>query len=125
MDRARYDQLVKTFFACDPHAITGIFQEFLQAMQAQETLPPARRIAPRPAPAVELLFRRKNLLTLHPASFTNASFPAAVRFRAVAGSDGKRVVRTANLVQFGIRLSTFGIPTARQHSKRRNTKCDG
>jgi hypothetical protein len=45
MDRARYDQLVKTFFVCDPHAITGIFQEFLQAMQAQETLPPAGHMA--------------------------------------------------------------------------------
>src|SRR5512138_929266 len=40
MDRARYDQIVKTFFTCDPKAITGIFEEFLQAMQAEETLPP-------------------------------------------------------------------------------------
>jgi hypothetical protein len=40
-NRARYDPLVKTFFACDPQAITSIFREFLQAMPARETLPPA------------------------------------------------------------------------------------
>ena len=40
MDRARYDQVVKTFFACDPQAVTGIFGEFIQALQAEETLPP-------------------------------------------------------------------------------------
>ena len=45
MDRARYDQVVKTFFECDPHAISEIFREFLLAMQAQETLPPASHMA--------------------------------------------------------------------------------
>ena len=41
MDPNRYDQLVKTFFTCDPQAISGIFHELLMAMQAEETLPPA------------------------------------------------------------------------------------
>jgi L-2,4-diaminobutyrate decarboxylase len=41
MNRERYQEVVKTFFTCDPQAITGIFGEFLTAMQAQETLPPA------------------------------------------------------------------------------------
>jgi L-2,4-diaminobutyrate decarboxylase len=45
MDPIRYTQLVKTFFTCDPQAITGIFSEFLQAMQAEETLPPATHMA--------------------------------------------------------------------------------
>ena len=41
MDSKRYDSLVKTFFTCDPQAISEIFREFLMAMQAEETLPPA------------------------------------------------------------------------------------
>ncbi len=41
MDRAHYDQVVRTFFNCDPPAISEIFREFLLAMQAEETLPPA------------------------------------------------------------------------------------
>ncbi len=41
----RYDQLVKTFFTCDPQAISDIFREFLMAMQAEETLPPASQMA--------------------------------------------------------------------------------
>lgn len=45
MDQARYDQLVKTFFTCDPQAISAIFHEFLMAMQAEETLPPACQMA--------------------------------------------------------------------------------
>ena len=45
MDQTRYDQLVKTFFTCDPQAISAIFQEFLMAMQAEETLPPACQMA--------------------------------------------------------------------------------
>lgn len=45
MDRALYDQIVKTFFACEPKAITGIFEEFLQAMQAEETIPSAAHMA--------------------------------------------------------------------------------
>lgn len=40
MDRARYDAFVKTFFECDPRAITEVFQEFLAAMTAEESLPP-------------------------------------------------------------------------------------
>jgi glutamate/tyrosine decarboxylase-like PLP-dependent enzyme len=45
MDRARYEQVIKTFFTCEPQAISDIFREFLMAMQAQETLPPADRMA--------------------------------------------------------------------------------
>lgn len=45
MEPSRHDQLVKTFFTCDPHAISEIFQEFLMAMQAEETLPPAHQMA--------------------------------------------------------------------------------
>ncbi len=40
MDRTRYAAFVRTFFDCDPKAITGIFQEFLDALRAQESLPP-------------------------------------------------------------------------------------
>ncbi|MBM4000536.1 MAG: hypothetical protein FJ297_13545 [Planctomycetes bacterium] len=40
MDRARYDGFVKTFFECDPVMVTGIFEEFLAAMRAEEFLPP-------------------------------------------------------------------------------------
>jgi glutamate/tyrosine decarboxylase-like PLP-dependent enzyme len=45
MNQSRYDQLVKTFFTCDPQAISDIFREFLMAMQAEETLPPTGRMA--------------------------------------------------------------------------------
>ena len=40
MDRARYDAFVKTFFECDPKAVTDIFREFLAAMVAEESMPP-------------------------------------------------------------------------------------
>lgn len=45
MNYARYDELVKTFFTCDPQAISDIFREFLMAMQAEETLPPVCQMA--------------------------------------------------------------------------------
>ena len=45
MDPSRYEHLVKTFFTCDPQAISEIFREFLMAMQAEETLPPASHMA--------------------------------------------------------------------------------
>jgi L-2,4-diaminobutyrate decarboxylase len=45
MNRTRHEQVVKTFFHCDPQAITDIFREFLMAMHAQETLPPAAHMA--------------------------------------------------------------------------------
>jgi glutamate/tyrosine decarboxylase-like PLP-dependent enzyme len=45
MNRERYQEVVKTFFTCDPKAITDIFREFLTAMQAQESLPPAAHMA--------------------------------------------------------------------------------
>jgi len=40
MDRAKLDELVKTFFTCDKRQITQIFDEFLSAMAAEEVLPP-------------------------------------------------------------------------------------
>lgn len=45
MDRARYDAFVKTFFDCDPKAVTGIFEEFLAAMRAEEALPPGHYLS--------------------------------------------------------------------------------
>lgn len=45
MARFSHDQVVDTFFRCNPEAITGIFREFLMAMQAEETLPPASHMA--------------------------------------------------------------------------------
>ena len=40
MNRELYDEVVRSFFYCDPDAITRIFRELLMAMQAQETQPP-------------------------------------------------------------------------------------
>jgi glutamate/tyrosine decarboxylase-like PLP-dependent enzyme len=40
MDRARYDSFVKTFFDCDRRAITGVFEELLAALEAEQALPP-------------------------------------------------------------------------------------
>jgi glutamate/tyrosine decarboxylase-like PLP-dependent enzyme len=40
MDRAKYDQVVRTFFTCDKREVTQIFEELLAAMEAEETLPP-------------------------------------------------------------------------------------
>jgi L-2,4-diaminobutyrate decarboxylase len=45
MDRARYDQFVATFFDADPKAVTGIFQEFLDSMKAQQALPPGHYLS--------------------------------------------------------------------------------
>ena len=45
MDRSPHEQVVDTFFRCNPQAITDIFREFLMAMQAEETLPPAGHMA--------------------------------------------------------------------------------
>jgi L-2,4-diaminobutyrate decarboxylase len=45
MDRVKYDQVTRTFFTCNPTEITAIFQEFLAAMQAEETLPPVHVMA--------------------------------------------------------------------------------
>lgn len=45
MDRARYDAFVHTFFDCDPKAVTGIFEEFLAAMMAEESLPPGQYLS--------------------------------------------------------------------------------
>ncbi|OWK46439.1 pyridoxal phosphate-dependent decarboxylase family protein [Fimbriiglobus ruber] len=45
MDRARYDAFVKTFFECDPVAVTDVFREFLAAMAAEEALPPGHHMS--------------------------------------------------------------------------------
>jgi L-2,4-diaminobutyrate decarboxylase len=45
MDRTRYAQVVNEFFNCDPEAITSIFREFLQALRAEEMLPPSAQMA--------------------------------------------------------------------------------
>ena len=45
MDRPRYDAFVNTFFDADPKALTGIMQEFLDAMKAQATLPPGHYLS--------------------------------------------------------------------------------
>ena len=45
MNRDQYAAVVKTFFTCDPQAISSIFQEFLLAMLAEETLPPSSNMA--------------------------------------------------------------------------------
>jgi len=45
MNRALHDQILQTFFHCDPQAITGIFQEFLNALVAEDTLPPVAQMA--------------------------------------------------------------------------------
>jgi glutamate/tyrosine decarboxylase-like PLP-dependent enzyme len=45
MDRTKYDALVRTFFDCDPKAVTGIFEELLAAMTAEESLPPGHYLS--------------------------------------------------------------------------------
>jgi glutamate/tyrosine decarboxylase-like PLP-dependent enzyme len=45
MNRERYNQVVDTFFRCKPDDISDIFREFLSAMEAEETLPPAAHMA--------------------------------------------------------------------------------
>src|SRR5512137_1823826 len=45
MEHARHEQVVEAFFKCHPQAISDIFREFLMAMQAEETLPPAGHMA--------------------------------------------------------------------------------
>lgn len=45
MNRELHDQILRTFFQCDPQAITGIFQEFLNALIAEDTLPPVAQMA--------------------------------------------------------------------------------
>ena len=36
-----YDQIIRNFFTCDPHAITEIFREFMLAVDAEGSLPPS------------------------------------------------------------------------------------
>ena len=45
MDRQRYNEVIETFFTCAPEEITAIFREFLDAMAAQEALPPAHMMS--------------------------------------------------------------------------------
>jgi L-2,4-diaminobutyrate decarboxylase len=45
MDRTRYDAFVRTFFDCDPKQITEIFGELLDAMRAEESLPPGHYLS--------------------------------------------------------------------------------
>jgi L-2,4-diaminobutyrate decarboxylase len=45
MDRSRYDAFVRTFFECDPRQITQIFEELLDAMRAEESLPPGHYLS--------------------------------------------------------------------------------
>jgi L-2,4-diaminobutyrate decarboxylase len=45
MDRPRYDAFVHTFFDCDPKEITQIFSELLDAMRAEESLPPGHYLS--------------------------------------------------------------------------------
>jgi L-2,4-diaminobutyrate decarboxylase len=42
MDQAHYDKVIDTFFTCRAEEITGIFREFLAAMEAEQTLPPVQ-----------------------------------------------------------------------------------
>jgi L-2,4-diaminobutyrate decarboxylase len=45
VDRARYDSFVRTFFDCDSQEITQIFRELLDAMKAEESLPPGHYLS--------------------------------------------------------------------------------
>lgn len=45
MDRTRYDAFVRTFFDCDPKQVTQIFSELLDAMRAEESLPPGHYLS--------------------------------------------------------------------------------
>jgi len=45
MDRDMHGQILRTFFQCDPEAIAGIFREFLNALTAEDTLPPVGQMA--------------------------------------------------------------------------------
>lgn len=44
MKRISHEQIVRNFFECDPEAVSAIFREFLQAMKAEENLPPSARM---------------------------------------------------------------------------------
>jgi glutamate/tyrosine decarboxylase-like PLP-dependent enzyme len=46
MDQGDYDKVVDTFFTCRAEEITGIFREFLSAMEAEQTLPPVHVMSP-------------------------------------------------------------------------------
>lgn len=45
MNRSLHEQVLQNFFHCDPQAIVGIFQEFLSALTAENTLPPVAQMA--------------------------------------------------------------------------------
>jgi len=45
VNQSLYDQIVRNFFTCDERAITAIFREFLQAVEAESTLAPTAHMA--------------------------------------------------------------------------------
>ena len=45
MNQQLYDQIIRSFFTCDPEAITAIFREFMLALQAEGPLPPSPHMA--------------------------------------------------------------------------------
>lgn len=45
MNQPLYDQIIRNFFTCDPHAITDIFREFMLAVQAEGSLPPSPQMS--------------------------------------------------------------------------------
>lgn len=45
MKRELHDQILRTFFECDSQAITGIFRELLNALTAEDTLPPVAQMS--------------------------------------------------------------------------------
>ncbi len=45
MNQKLYDQIIRNFFTCDAEAITGIFREFMMAVQAESPLPPSPLMA--------------------------------------------------------------------------------
>jgi L-2,4-diaminobutyrate decarboxylase len=45
VDRSRYNDFVHTFFDCDPAQLTQIFGELLDAMRAEQSLPPGHYLS--------------------------------------------------------------------------------
>ena len=44
MNQTTHEHLLRTFFECDPGAITGIFSEFIHALTAGDSLPPVAQM---------------------------------------------------------------------------------
>ncbi|HNY41046.1 MAG TPA: hypothetical protein PKJ41_11645, partial [Bryobacteraceae bacterium] len=45
MNQKLYDQIINNFFTCDAEEITGIFREFMLAVEAESPLPPLPHMA--------------------------------------------------------------------------------